>query len=197
VIQGRGVSLLEVVLSGALLLIVSFVVISALAPVHQTTGESFVSVDMDEAAARVLQSMSRELRQSGYQEDGTDMVSQPLPGRSLETDSANPVAVDLFVFQRRLGVDQWAPVTTYRAVPDGVFPGSAPPLARFRLLRVDAVGGVVPLARNISKLRVERVANTGLLKLRLEITRRNPNEQGVRTRVYEDSVLPLNPDPER
>jgi hypothetical protein len=192
----RGVSLLEVVLSGALLLVVSFVVISALAPVHQTTGESFVSVDMDEAAARVLQAISRELRQSGHQEDGTDMISLPLPGRVLETSSA-PAPVDLLVFQRRLGLDQWAPATTYRAVPDGVFQGATPPLGRYRLVRVDAVGGEFALARNITCLRVERIAESGLFKLRLELTRRNPNEAGVRTRSYEEWVLPLNPDPDR
>ncbi|RMG12935.1 MAG: hypothetical protein D6731_12965 [Planctomycetota bacterium] len=191
--RSRGVSLLEVVISAGLLLVISAVVLSSLGPVQRTATESMSSAGMDEDAARVLTALVRELRQSGHDIDGTDRIALPPPGRIAETRGTRPV--DLLRFQRRTGLDSWTPPITYRAVPNGSFAATTPPEPRYRLERVDGVGGVVRLLQSVRSLRVERDAATGLIGIRLEIAR--PRDGRQQTRLYEERVLPLNPDPKR
>lgn len=70
----QGLSLLEVVVGATILAFLALVILAATVPVSDTTSEQAAAMDMDRDATRILLQLRRELRQTGFQPDGTARV---------------------------------------------------------------------------------------------------------------------------
>ena len=201
-VSSRGLTLLEVLVATAILSGLILAVGAATIPMHRQVQTSSIQLDMDRAARRVLAELRRELRQSGNELGGGDMLTAPAP--LTATDPAAPAAVDLLTYRRRtgLGPGDWSAPITIRAVPDGTFKGTPAPTPRWALVRVqdlngDGVAEQVHLLRDVLSFRAERPLNSRSVILRLELLTPDPLWKGGRAsapfvHVYEDQVELLN-----
>lgn len=141
----RGLTLLEIAISTALLAGMAVVLLSALIPLQTASTSSSRSIDMDTKGRRVLSEIRRDVRVSGYSlTGGGTLCCAVVPG-------ASPGIDDGIQFRQRTGPDEvfeddndpathgWSRPIAYRTVADGTFgggPGAAP---RYRLVRDDGL----------------------------------------------------------
>jgi prepilin-type N-terminal cleavage/methylation domain-containing protein len=211
-----GFSLLEVVISAAILSMIALTLMAATTPLSRTASESAIGYDMDTAAGRFMSQLRREVRQSGYSWNPTRAhirVSTLTPQtvefrmRQAAGDDFNTAAAGMG------GLLPWRPIPpanpandgtanfiTYTTRLDGVFPASGG-TPRFQIIRTqDAFTQVV--AENVRALNFQLPPNGALvgpsLSVNLLMGRTNPNwtAQGTAPplvmRSYDEQIQFLN-----
>lgn len=179
-----GLTLVEVVVSSAILSLIALAIMAANAPLSRAASEVGVAFDMDRSAAKFLTQLRRELRQSGF------------------NVSTNTISVDgttgalTFRMRRSFGDDlatDWDPPITYRleASPHGAYPDGSP---RFRLVRVQGVTSVA--LEDVQSCTFTLVTGANSVAVNLVLARTNPNWRGsgspLIVRRYGEAVEYLN-----
>lgn len=180
----RGMTLLEVVISAAILAGLTLTLALAFVPMQRATTDGAVAQDMERLARKVLTEIRRELRSSGYNRTGVDQITLPSPNEIR--------------FRKRRGPEEtdWSAEITIARVADGTFTGVPGAINRYKVTRSEA-GLAVDLAKDVSELTFERPAGSNTVIVRLELTRPNPHWTSGSppppfTRVYVDQVECLN-----
>lgn len=188
----RGLSILEIVVSMAILAFMVLILMTATMPMTRASAETTAHQDMDRLASRVLAEIRRELRQSGWDQSGGDHVTSPADGATANT----------LTFQARtgFGVGDWNPDTvTIDRVADGTFTGvSGPPLPRYRIVRRQ--GGLDVDMGHAGELTFRRPGGGSTVIVTLRLVRNDPYWTGAGappalSREYVDQVQLLNPRP--
>lgn len=165
----RGHTLLETVISTAAIAALALGVASLSMALRRSWSESTIRLDMDHEARRILGSLRRELRQSGYALDGAPMIAVTSPAQ--------------VTFRMRAGADDatgWSEPITYRRVPDdpATFDGVAGAVPRYRVERVlgpvTAPIDVIEVARGVADLSFTQPAGGSTVLVRLELLRPAP-----------------------
>ena len=207
--RNYGFTLVEVLISMAVLGAIIVVVATSWLPLAKATQESGIAQGQDQVGRRVLTELRRDLRATGWQQAGAVKFTVYVAG-AADTPATGAVG-DEIRFRKRLGpmtnddskpiVDPapwgWSTEITYRRVPDGAFTGigGAVP-TRYRLERVQD-GQIVVLARDVSDFTVQNQLNAQTVLAHLEVTKNNPSWSGstpppALTRSYDDRVEMLN-----
>lgn len=158
-----GLTLLEVVISAAVLSLMALTMLAASNPISRTTSESAIAYDMDRAAGKALTQLRREVRQSGYSWNPTTpqlAVTSPASLRfRMRTGAGDSVAT------------AWSQEITYALVPDGLFPGSG--LTRYKLQRTQG-GLTIDVLHDVKALTFELPTDAETLTISLTLARANP-----------------------
>lgn len=211
-----GFTLLEVVISAAILSLIALALMAATTPLSRTASESAIGFDMDQAAGRFMSQLRREVRQSGYSWNPTRAhirVSTLTPqtvqfrmrqaaGDNFTTAAAgmNSVLPWRPIPPADITNDGTANFITYTTAADGVFPASGG-TPRFRITRTqDAFTAIV--LENVRALNFQLPVNGALvgpsLSVNLLIGRTNPNWSANGTappiimRSYDEQIQFLN-----
>lgn len=181
-----GLTLLEVVISAAVLSLLALTMLAASNPLSRTTSESAIAFDMDRAAGKLLTQLRREVRQSGYSWNPTTaqlVVTSPTSLRfRMRTGAGDDVAA------------AWSQEITYALVPDGLFPGSG--LTRYKLQRTQG-GLTVDALHDVKALAFELPTDAETLTITLTLAHAHPMWTGSTPpapimRRYEEQVQFLN-----
>lgn len=200
----RRFTLIEVVIVTAILGILILVVGSALLVLKDAAVESNIGISQEDTARKVLAEVRRELRTSGFKQDGTAQFVIKSAGAAV----ADGTPGDSIEFRKRLGAGTanddpagWSTLITFRRVAAAEpFSGiQAPVPTRYDLVAVRG-GLTVVMAKNLSNLAFTRVISDGTILVRLELTQNNPKWSGATppqafTRVYTDQIQMLNQRP--
>lgn len=188
-----GMTLLEVVVSAAILAALTLMLVLAFVPLQRATVDGGVAQDMERVARKVLTEIRRELRSSGYDAASVDQVTSP------STPAGAPTTATVLTFRKRRGLldSDWSGAITIQRVADGTFSGVPGTINRYKVTRTEA-GLVVDLAKDVSELSFERPGNSSTVIIRLELTRPNPHwisgsPPPPFKRLYVDQVECLNP----
>lgn len=161
-----GLSLIEVVVSSAILSLIALAIMSANAPMSKAASEVGVAFDMDRSATKALTQLRRELRQSGY------------------NVTTNTVSVDgttgalTFRMRRTFGDDlatDWDPAITYQlqGSSHGNYPDGS---SRYKLVRTQ--GGLsTEVIDDIQSCTFTAVSGADSVAVNLVLARQNPNYQ--------------------
>lgn len=174
-----GLTMVEVMVSSAILAVLALIVMTATVPLSKVSSEAAVAQDMDRTAARVMAELRRELRQSGYL--GTDArfgeTALNQEGEILNGSSQ-------LMFQMRMGPDDtdWSSTVSVALAPGspstytGV-PASVSPNTRNRLMRQQN-GLATVLAEDVYQLGFLMNSGEEFLQVTLVLLRPNPNWTG-------------------
>lgn len=175
----RGLTLVEVAVTVALLGVLTLSLASASLPLSTAGASQAAALDLDRDGARVLARLRADLRLSGYEADGTPRV------RVLSTFAAN----DTLELYRRVAPDgvpePWQPV----GAP--IRWSLVPAHGRYRLVRtegalaVDQCGGV-------QALRFTLPPDATSIEVALTLARRGVTAGPDVVRVYADQVHMMN-----
>lgn len=164
-LRRSGLTLLEVVVSSALLALLVLVISAAVVPVNRVSKDSMVSLDMERTGRRVMAELRRELRQSGSSADGkrrwvigettvpstTDPllllseIETPLVGSTADINTG--ASMNLLAFQTRKDLhaanedENWTTTVVLKAVKVGIFKNTPGAINRFRLVRAADLNG--------------------------------------------------------
>ena len=196
-----GLTILEVIISAAIVSMLALVILSANVPVSRTTNEAGVVFDMDRAASRFLTQLRREVRQSGYN------VSTLLLSVSDGIDSGPSTLA--FKMRTSFGDSEaanWGQQVQYAlaASPLGGYPTPAP---RYQLRRTQA-GLTTVMLDHVQAFELTLIQEPGdafdfdaTLQVELVLARENPNwlgksgvadPQRLLVRRYAESIEFLN-----
>jgi hypothetical protein len=184
----RALSLLEVLVAAAILTLLVLAAASATLPLQRQASDSFLRLDQESRARRVLDGLRRELRQSGW---GDDAGATPRFALWPETPDGAPVplagvtdrVVALELEMRTgLGAQDWSGPVRLTLVRQAAASGLPATLPRFRLVReadYDGDGTIAPgealeLARGLSDFVVTRPGAGQSLRLELELADPDP-----------------------
>ncbi len=189
--SARGVTLLEMVVSSAVLALLVLVVAGATIPLQRQAGETVLLVDQDERARRIMDPIRRELRQSGWNNDlvATPMFTIDPDGAAgdiaaLTTPTVVTGAKTLISFRVRtgLGTNAWGPPIKLVAERVGDFEAVPGTIPEYRLLRVADMDGdgsddALELARGISDMQIEH-RGAQYVYVRVQLTDPDPRRLG-------------------
>jgi hypothetical protein len=176
----RGLTLLEVVVSSALLAFIALVIMSATVPLSDASSESALAMDMDREASKFLTQLRRELRQSGFEANGTARIRVPTPS-----------SVELYMRVAHDGDPApWRPAGPLWSTPISYA------LSGGKITRTEG-GLAMDVIANVSDVQYSLPANSNTIIITLTLTRKGtravaggPPPDVVRT--YRDQVEMLN-----
>lgn len=176
----RGVTLVEALVASAILSVIALMLLATAAPIGAVASSSAVEQDLDAVATRLLTQLRREVRQSGFAQDGTPQVSSPAEGTTSSTLT--------FRIRTGLGPTDWSDeITIQGAANEG---GGGQRVTRSQ-------GGVVTeLAPNVREVTFQRPLGGGSVIVTLVLSRPRDGaavEPSVRTFV--ERIEMLNPPP--
>lgn len=182
-----GLSLIEVMVSSAVLSMIALAIMSANAPLSRTASEAGVAFDMDRAAGKFLTQLRRELRQSGF--NGTTST--------LSVDATTGALT--FRMRGSFGSNlatNWDPPITYTlqssAHDGGTYPDGT---TRFRVVRTQN-GASWDAIDDVQSLTFTLVGGADSVAVNLVLARTNPNWRGsgspLIVRRYGEAVEYLN-----
>lgn len=176
----RGVTLQEALISAVILSGIALTILATTVPASDVSSESALAMDMDGEAERLLGQLRRELRQSGFQPDGTARVRVPAPD---QLELYLRVAPEGDPAPWRPAGALWASPIRYRLVSGSV-------------MRSEGANDV-RVVSNVSDLRFTLPANGNTLLISVTFTRRGTHaERGGApapvVRTYGDQVEMLN-----
>lgn len=178
-LRSAGFTLIEIVISFAILLVLALAIASAFLPIETATTRSNVDLDLDRNARRVLAELRREVRQTGMG-NGVDKLTVPADNVTITTPTppTAATATTLLTYEMRTGPDaatDWRGPITIRAVPDGTYSNvPANSVNRYRLERVEGTQTVV-IARNVSRVSVNRPAGGKTVTVTIDMSRPDPH----------------------
>lgn len=180
-----GLSLIEVVVSSAILSMIALAIMSANAPLTRTANEVSIAFDMDRAAGRFFTQLRREVRQSGFN----------VTTNTISVDGTTGALT--FRMRRSFGDDlatDWDPAITYSlgTSPFGGYPDGS---SRFRLTRTQGGVSAVTL-EDVQTLTFTLVGGASSVAVNLVLARTNPNWRGsgspLIVRRYGEAIEYLN-----
>jgi prepilin-type N-terminal cleavage/methylation domain-containing protein len=196
-----GLTMIEVMVSSAILAGLALVLMAANVPLSKTSSEMGLAFEMDRSAARFLAEMRRELRQSGYNYITSNINTIELFDGTPTGDSKNS---DLD-YRRRLSfgsslTTNWTPTRSLRlqASTLGNFMGGTP---RYHVRRTDINSVVLDHVKSLEFTLVAGTITGTFVAVDVDLTlaRANPNWRGVATtaralitRNYKESIEFLN-----
>jgi prepilin-type N-terminal cleavage/methylation domain-containing protein len=193
-----GLSLIEVMVSSAILAGLALVLMAANVPLSKTSSEMGLAFEMDRSAARFLAELRRELRQSGYN------YTSALGNVSTITVSTGTLTNSDLAYRRRLsfGSDltvNWTPVRTLalQASTLGNFMGGT---SRYHVRRTDINSVVLDHVKKLEFTLVPGIDSYFCaVDVDLTLARANPNWRGTATtaralitRNYKETIEFLN-----
>lgn len=174
-----GLTMVEVMVSSAILAVLALIVMAATVPLSKVSSEAAVAQDMDRTAARVMAELRREFRQSGYLGTAAKFGETALnqEGEILNGSSQ-------LMFQMRTGPDDtdWSS-TVFVALSPGSpsvytgVPASVSPNTRNRLVRQQN-GLTTVLAEDVYQLGFLMNSGEEFVQVTLVLLRPNPNWTG-------------------
>lgn len=150
-VRTRGLTLIEVAVSSAILAMLALALMSATIPLSDASREQATSIDLDREAGRFMTALRRELRQSGFQTNGTPRV------RVTNGGALTPAVTtgDTLNFYIRVGPNNtsasWRP-------DDGVTPNWATPIS-YRTAASTSVAGRLKITRTDNNLTADLIDN--------------------------------------
>jgi prepilin-type N-terminal cleavage/methylation domain-containing protein len=193
-----GLTMIEVMVSSAILAGLALVLMAANVPLSKTSSEMGLAFEMDRSASRFLGELRRELRQSGY--NYTTALGN-LPTMSVSTGA---LTNSDFSYRRRLsfGSDltvNWTPVRTLALQNStlGNFNGGT---SRYHVRRTDINSVVLDHVKALEFTLIQGVdTNFCAVDVDLTLARTNPNWRGdatvaraLITRSYKETIEFLN-----
>lgn len=187
----RGLSLLEVAIAGALLTLLGLMVLTATTSLSDASAVQGAALDMDRDAARFFTQLRRELRQSGYETDGTPRVRVLAPG---------PVTGERLELYLRQGPDgtasPWRPAGAPWSGGQITWSLGAPLDGRRELARSESGASLVVL-RGVQSLTWTLPANSTSVSATLVLVRRGHKAVGGAAppdvvRSYTDRIAMMN-----
>lgn len=201
-----GLTLLEVIISAAIVSLLALVLMAANVPVSRAASEAGVAFDLDRAAGRFLTEVRREARQSGY--NGVDF-QMSVPGPSTLGPFRRRTAFGTTIDDMTPTNSCWTQEITYHLVAStlGDYADGVP---RYVLKRDDGVS--VDVVDDVQTLAFELVLAADAdpdplvpfdskekvaLKVNLTLRRENPGWRGTGdgqfiTRTYSEDIELLN-----
>jgi len=175
----RGLTLIEVVVSAAIVSLLVLAIAGATVPVSRANSEVSIALDMDRVAANVLEQLRREVRLSGR--DSTDNHKF---GETTLADSTGTAGLkdggNSIIFQKREKPDAqtnpWSTSIVYRRVGDSpsTFSGVPGTIARYRIEREQNSLTTV-IAKDVSEFTLTYPSQGNSIIVSLTLTRPNPN----------------------
>jgi prepilin-type N-terminal cleavage/methylation domain-containing protein len=207
-----GMTLLEVVISAAILSVLALTMVYATIPVSRASSEVAIALDMDRTAASLMERMRRELRQSGFQVELTDRAMFGLDAVGESPNGLNTVQ-NKITFRIRTDMDlgdttqadfdaNWSSDIVYERVlgSPAAYTGVPTPTARYKVVRTE--GGLdVTVCEDVSDFTIVRPAAGNSIIVTLALTRPNPNwnnsgtPPAAITRTYTDQIQYMNQNP--
>lgn len=173
--ERAGLSLLEVVVSSALLAGIALIALSSAMPLTKASSGTATTLDLDRAAAQVLAELRRELRASGY-DRGTARFGENAPG-----DGGLALARPSIVFATRKDEDTWSADVRWSHDPE-----------KEVVLRT-AGSHPIELARHVESLTFQVRPGDRVCEVDLVLSRADPSDGTKRiTRRYADRVEMMN-----
>jgi len=166
-----GFTLLEVLLTAALVALILIASVGLLSSGMKTTAQSVTQGSVQEEADRVLERLGRELKDSGVTSTGWEIGINPSPADQFYGQEVTRIS-----FSRCTGYDadmemlQWGPVVSYQYIAaDGAEPG--------RLVRSEN-GTTVTVCDNVQDFAACYDADESLMTIRVTVQRENPGSRG-------------------
>lgn len=185
--RGRrtGLTLLEVVVSTAILALLTLVIMTAFVPLSNTSNEAAVLLDMDRIAGKVMAQLRRDLRQSGY-DDGTPKfgmgtlgtVNGDLTQTATAPSGFSPSSATPFVLQLREDATTWSSAISWRrngTELERVVNSSAQDMAR----QVTGIWFHVPTGDQVCQVT-------------LQLSRQDPRDGSTILKTYVDRIEMMN-----
>lgn len=176
-----GLTLLEILVSGAVLSAIALTILYASGPLAGVASSSAGANELDASAARILAELRREVRQSGFDRDGRPQVSSPADGATSRTLTLK--------VRTGLGETDWSDDITFATLDAGG--------ARRRLTRSEGAL-LVEVARDIQDMTFHRPLESSLVVVTLTLTRTDPSWSETPrafTRTYVEQIEMLNARP--
>ncbi|MBL4850306.1 MAG: prepilin-type N-terminal cleavage/methylation domain-containing protein [Planctomycetes bacterium] len=194
----RSFTLIETMVTLAIFSTLLVGIASLTIDLQASNARAITSTDLSAEGTRVMRQLRRELRQSGWQDAGTDRIGTPATpiAAPVVAQQSTAGAVTILSFQRRVALgsatpaNDWGNQISYQVVPDGVFVGVAGTPAKFQLLRTEGAITTV-VATNLSAMSVQRNPGEDTVLVQIEFQRREPssaagaNADGIRRRFRE------------
>lgn len=192
-----GLTMVEVIVSSAILSGLALVLMAANVPLSKTSSEMGLAFEMDRSATRFLGELRRELRQSGY-----NYISANINTITVAT-GANTKTCDLD-YRRRLtfGNDlsvNWSPVRSLR-LQTSTLGNFLDGTARYHVRRTDINSVVLDHVKDLEFTLVQGIDSYhAAVDVSLTLARANPNWRGnatvakaLITRDYNETIEFLN-----
>lgn len=181
--RAAGLTLLEVVISVAILGFITLIVLSATVPASWSSAETGLNLDMDRTAHRLLAQLRRDVRRSGY--EGTTLHFGSTAVGTTTDLQASPGSTVLTLDQRT-DVATWGSTVVWQLSGTDV-------LRTQHGLTVSMTDGrTTGAAGGVSSFRVVIPAGDRVCDVTLTLTRVNPKNGATVTRSYLDRVEMMN-----